>query len=313
MKKLVNYVLSTAIVFTSSLGYSQENEYEERGSIKIPSKEESQKIKRSDKVVNWRKVQAKKGYILSNDLYFMQHCTPTWSKHVKVFKQKNPNIENPHIIPIGAKFEVQECEKADAVAAVETVPTKSADPISEQSKKTDLDKGMNTVYIDLYGGLITEEKKEDTSFLLGAGVHGDLYKHLGYDLRILWSEIVATTKGEVRFKTEPDRLRYVLLYGMGNRIGIKNSDLDRINKGVDAYSYLGLGLEMRPTENHFVVLDVNHNLSSGSNFNVSATAQKRVGDDKWLGVFIEYQSTKSPADTNDADRRYLSGGLKYSF
>ena len=316
MKKTLSMMLSFSLFFSFS---AKAEEYEKRGSIKIPSKEENKKIKRGEVVKQWKKVEAVKGYILSHDIYYSQHCTPTWSKHVKVFKQQNPNIQNPNIIPIGAKFEVQECdpESSVEVASTPAPAVKEESPAavvpSKETKKSTNNQPMEIVYLDLYGGIISEEKQKDASALLGAGIHGDLATHVGYDLHLLYSSIVAVTEAEVRFKTTPDKMRYVLLYGMGNRIGIHNSDLDRVNKGVDSYSFLGLGLEMRPSDKHLVIFDVSQNIASGANPNFSATAQKKVGEDKWLGVFIEYNSTKSKADERSGDRRYLTGGLKFSF
>ena len=289
---------------------------ETRGSVDIPSESEAQNISRSKDIVEWRKVRVKAGYILSQDLYYQQNCSPTWDIHVKEFKKRNPHIKNPNKLSVGDLIEVQTC-KNEALAS-ETSPAKETSPVVESTKTEKANVyeefwPLDTIYLDIYGGLITEEKHKDTSFVGGIGAHGDLYQYLGYDVRVLASDIVALTKAEVRFKTTPDKQRFVLIYGLANRIGIGNDDLDRLETGVDSYSYLGLGVEIAKSINHRLVFDLTHNLASNTGINGAITVQKRIFEDKWLGVFIEYHSTKSSVDSRRDDRRYLTGGLKFSF
>ena len=101
--------------------------------------------------------------------------------------------------------------------------------------------------------------------------------------------------------------------GFGNRLGLQNKDLDRLNKGVDSFTYGGLGLEMHPHPRYRFGLDLTANFGKEITPNIGAYAQKRLGDDYWLGVYAEYNSSRSSVDDSKSDRRYLTGGIKFSF
>lgn len=314
MKKIISILLAGLMTNPALAGV------ENRGVVNIPSKEESKATQRSKDIVEWKKVRVKAGYILSQDLYYQQHCSPTWDIHVKEFKKRNPQIKNPNRISEGSLIEVQTCRSdSDSVIVQDKQNNKPKEEVAIQKEEIKTESfheknwPLDTIYLDVYAGLITEEKHRDTSFLGGVGAHGDLYDFLGYDVRVLASDIVALTKAEVRFKTKPDFQRYVLIYGLGNRIGLQNSDLDRLDTGVDSYSYLGLGVEIYRSEKSRFQFDLTHNIAQESGINGSVTAQKRIYGDNWLGVFIEYNSTKSTVDNRPGDRRYLGGGLKFSF
>lgn len=113
MKKILSVLLSFSML---SPAYAVE--VEERGGVKIPSKEEIKATKRYQEIQDWKTVKTKQGYILSNDLYYVQKCSPTWDIHVKEFKKENPHIKNPNVLSIGQIIKVQTCFKEEVVEVV---------------------------------------------------------------------------------------------------------------------------------------------------------------------------------------------------
>jgi hypothetical protein len=135
MKQILSVVLTLSLI---SPAYAEK--IEDRGAIKIPSKEEVKATKRFEEIVEWKKVRAKKGYILSNDLYYVQKCTPTWDVHVKEFKKENPHVKNPNVISIDEIITVQTCysEEVKEVAKEDPAPVKQVVEKKKENKKLEI-------------------------------------------------------------------------------------------------------------------------------------------------------------------------------
>lgn len=165
----------------------------------------------------------------------------------------------------------------------------------------------------MYAGFLTEnEKEEKIDSAYGLGVTGDLFKFLGYHIRGLGSAGAIFLQNEVIFKTAPGKTRGNLIFGFGNRLGLQNKDLDRLNKGVDSFTYAGVGVEMNPHSKYRFSFDLTTNIGTYRGLNFGVYAQKRFGADYWLGLYGEIQSSQSVVDEGE-DRRFFTGGLKLSF
>lgn len=289
---------------------------------------------KSDEIIAWEKFIAPKGFVLSKYLYENQNCLSIWRKQLPEFVKKNPEVLDPDVIEVGAEITLQRCKSLPVVAKEEPKENKEetfdsedgwnqtvfkaaedpSEPVCKDVKLDDKNKedDLPPPYVHVYAGFLTEnEKYERVDSAYGVGVTGDLFDFLGYHIRGLGSAGAIFLNNEVLFKTKPGESRAHLIFGFGNRIGLANRDLDRLNKGVDSYTYAGFGFEKnRPLYRYQMSLTTNINSSSSLNFGVSA--QKKFGKDYWFGMFGEYQSTRSIIDDGD-DRRYISSGLKFSF
>ena len=252
-------------------------------------------------------------------------CSQIWEKQLPAFQEKNPTVEDPDVIGQGTKIIVQACKSSENNDLATNVDDNNLDKTGFQSNKEEVqvqqakkqeqasDDNLPSPYVHLYGGFITENEKFDqVDPVYGVGVTGDLFKFLGYDLRVIGSAGAIFLQNEVIFKTAPGKVRGTLLFGFGNRIGLQNKDLDRLNKGVDSFTYTGLGVEMNPHSRYRFLADITTNLGTYQGLNFGASAQKRFGDDFWFGVYGEIQSSKSIID-NGAERKFYTGGLKLSF
>lgn len=285
---------------------------------------------RSSEIIRWDSITAQKGFILSNYLYNKMGCNKIWIKQLPEFQSKNPKVADPDVIEPGSVISVQVCRDnftADSSDVTEMAVQKNK--IKKQTKNgldvqknqvqpvavaVDEDSFATSPYLDIYTGFLGENSKEENiDAAYGLGVNGDLFSFLGYDMRLLGSSSVLLLNNEVRFKTQPGSTRGVLIVGMGNRIGLKNKDLDRLNKGADSYTYGGFGVEMKPGNKWKFVLDLTANFNQHFSPTVGVSAQKRLGQDYWLGLFTEFGSSRSAIDDNKEDRRYFTGGLKFSF
>lgn len=297
--------------------------------LTIPASIAQGEIIRSDEIIKWDYMTAPKGFILSNYLYHQQNCALIWEKQLPEFVLKNPHVEDPDVIAAGTRILVQTCKAGETLAQEnepnqqpaennggwtqsEVNPDKS-EPSSEKKIDTAGDHLIDPPYLHLYAGFLTEnEKEEKIDSAYGIGVTGDLFKFLGYHIRGLGSAGAIFLQNEVIFKTSPGKTRGHLIFGFGNRLGLQNRDLDRLNKGVDSFTYGGLGVEMNPHSKYRFGFDVTTNFGTYRGLNLGVSAQKRFGEDYWLGLYGEIQSSQSVIDSGD-DRRFFTGGLKLSF
>lgn len=133
MNKFLSMILVASMV---SPAYA--SEIEERGGVKIPSKAEIKATKRYQEIQDWKTVKTKQGYILSNDLYYVQKCSPTWDIHVKAFQKENPNVKNPNVLSIGQIIKVQTCfaeEKVVQEVVKEEAPVQKEEVKKEEKKE----------------------------------------------------------------------------------------------------------------------------------------------------------------------------------
>lgn len=293
----------------------------------MPAATANGEINRSSEIIAWEQLTAPKGFVLSNYLYNEQKCSLIWEKQLPEFQKKNPQVEDPDLIAEGVEITVQRCapreelniaQDSGELTAEDAKVSENEKNIKQNSKnikrqEEDLDWDGNPPYLNLYGGFITENESDKVDGAYGIGVSGDILKFLGYDLRALGGAGAIFLQNEVIFKTAPGNTRGQLIVGFGNRIGLENRDLDRLNKGVDSYTYAGIGVEMTPHPRYRVQFDLTGNFSKNISPNFGAAAQKKFGDDFWIGVFGEVQSSQSAADDGDKDRKYYTGGLKLSF
>ena len=291
--------------------------------IICPSVWAKEETVRSENIFSWEEIVAPKGYILSNDLYYQRLCSKVWSKQVPAFQKKNPHVQDPDVIIPGEKITVQICHEVNTAPPLEI--KKVEKPCCEDcqvcgDKKTkeapvmaeeDFTPQFNP-YINLYLGFISEHK-DDVATNFGFSVWGDVFKHVGYNIRLNFADTLITMQNEGRLKTAPGKVRGHLIYGLGNRLGLKNKPYDRLTKGVDSFSYLGLGLELNPRSNYKLQFDLTSNISEHFSLNAAASAMKKIGDDMWLGAYAEILSTRSAIDKSAEDRRYITGGIKFSF
>lgn len=287
-KRILTTILVTALVLPASLAHAN-----------------------SPEILRWEELVAPKGFILSLYLVNEMGCSQIWTKQLPAFQARNLKVEDPDVIAPGEHIIVQRC-KDKAVTVPVAAPAKKAEPQEEPIEQVG---DINGPYLELYGGFLTENEKEDrVDAAYGLGVTGDLMRFLGYNMRLLGSEGALFLNGEVRFKTAPGhKFRGHVIFGLADRIGLQNRDLDRLNKGVDSYTYGGFGLEVHPSNRYRFGLDLTTNFNQHLTPNVGVYAQKRLGDDYWLGLYGEYNSTRSAVDSNEKDRRYLTGGIKFSF
>jgi hypothetical protein len=307
-------------------------------SLSIPASL-AQPMSRSSQILRWNSLTVPPGFILSNYLANEMGCSQIWVKQLPEFQARNLHIIDPDVIEPGTVIAVQVCrdnfvaEVADPeppsvesgsqpaievqknqVKMVEGLEVQKNQVQSSVTPAVDEDSFATSPYLDIYVGFLGENGKEDNiDSSYGLGVNGDLFSFLGYDMRILGSPSVIFLNNEVRFKTSPGATRGVLIVGMGNRVGLKNKDLDRLNKGVDSYSYGGFGIEMKPGLKWRFGLDLTANFSRHFSPTIGVSAQKRLGEDYWLGLYSEFGSSRSTVDDNEEDRRYFTGGLKFSF
>ena len=244
-------------------------------------------------------------------------------KQLPEFVIKNPHVEDPDVIATGTRILVQTCKSMEAELAQKPIENKEGwtDSDSKPNVNNSSDKEIDTSddqlidppYLHVYAGFLTEnEKQEQIDSAYGLGVTGDLFKFLGYHIRGLGSAGAIFLQNEVIFKTAPGKTRGNLIFGFGNRLGLQNKDLDRLNKGVDSFTYAGLGVEMNPHSKYRFSFDLTTNIGTYRGLNLGVSAQKRLGSDYWLGLYGEIQSSKSVIDEGD-DRRFFTGGLKLSF
>ncbi len=168
MKKIMSVILTFSML---SPAYGVE--IEERGGVKIPSKEEIKATKRFQEIKEWKDVKAKKGYILSNDLYYVQKCSPTWDIHVKEFKKENPHIKDPNVLSIGQTFKVQTCFAQEVVEVVkEEAPVAPA--VVQEAKK---EEKQSDFFALVSGQLNKSNDGNDNSASKGAGVKLEVGKY----------------------------------------------------------------------------------------------------------------------------------------
>jgi hypothetical protein len=283
--------------------------------LTIPASIASGSVIRSPDILRWETYTAEKGFILSNYLYNEQGCSAIWEKQLPEFQKRNLHVEDPDVIEKGTVITVQLCQEKNQSIQLSNGNGQNPAPQNSGDEKISTEESINSPYIHLFGGFLTEnEKYEQIDGAYGIGVTGDLFRFLGYNIRLLGSQGVMFMQNEVRFKTSPDyKTRGHLILGMGNRLGLQNKDLDRLNKGVDSFNYVGFGLEMNPHSRYRFGLDLTGNLGAKFAPNFGAYAQKRLGEDYWLGVYAEFNSSRSSVDDNEEDRRFFTGGLKFSF
>lgn len=295
----------------------------------LPSPTAKSDIIRSDNIIRWEEFKVMKGFVLSNYLYDHRGCSRIWTKQVVEFQKKNPHIADPDVIGIGEVITMQLChenalaltpdnEILDPILPVakdvveeeipEVKPEVCTVPEEKPQKK---EWALNAPYVHLFLGFIKETGK-DVETAYGIGVEGDLMDFVGYNLRGIGSSGAIFLQNEVIFKTKPNKVRGQLLVGLGNRVGLDNKDLDRLNEGADSYIYSGLGLEMQPHDRFRWSMDLTTNLGSFDGVNLGVSAQKKFGADFWLGLYGEMQSTKGIEDKNST-RRFYTSGLKFSF
>lgn len=269
---------------------------------------------RTAEIKKWEELKAPKGFILSNSLFYERNCNQIWTKQVPLFHQRNPHVEDPDVIKPGQLITVQTCkdtpEEVPVVAAKVEV---KKEEVKESPKVEEKDfEPIFGPYVHIYGGFLSE-KKEEIDPMLGIAVTGDVFNFLGYNIRLNNSPGVITMHNEVRFKTKPAKSRAHLIFGLGNRVGLKNKDLNRLNKGVDSFSYVGVAGEFHPHPRYRLQVDVTTNMGSKIAPNLGVTAQKKFGEDFWFGLYADWYSTTSVVDDSKEDRRVLTGGIKLSF
>ena len=291
---------------------------------------------RSSKIIRWDAVTVKKGFVLSKYLANEMGCNQIWVKQLPAFQSQNPQVADPDVIEPGEVINVQVCQanyasndtqdedmNSEGIEVQKNQVNNKSDGLTVQKNQvapvganvTDEDSFASSPYLDVYLGFLGENAKdENIDSAYGIGVNGDLFSFLGYDMRLLGSSSVILLNNEVRFKTSPEHAsRGVLIVGMGNRVGLKNKDLDRLNKGLDSYTYGGFGIEMKPGLKWKFGLDLTANFNQHWSPTIGVSAQKRLGEDYWLGLYTEFGSSRATVDDNSADRRYFTGGLKFSF
>lgn len=297
-------------------------------SLAIPASMASNQS-RSSQILRWDAVTVKKGFILSKYLSNEMGCSKIWVKQLPEFQAQNPDVADPDVIEPGAVIRVQVCrdnfasnDSGDVDMSGIVVQKNQVEGIDVQKNQVvpvavevvDEDSFATSPYLDVYVGFLGENAKdENVDSAYGVGINGDLFSFLGYEMRLLGSSSVILLNNEVRFKTAPANTRGILILGMGNRIGLKNKDLDRLNKGLDSYTYGGFGVEMKPGNKWKFGLDLTANFNQHFSPTVGVSAQKRLGEDYWLGLFTEFGSSRATVDDNKEDRRYFTGGLKFSF
>lgn len=285
--------------------------------LSIPASIANGAVSRSSEIIRWETLEAEKGFILSTYLYNEQGCSMIWEKQLPEFQKRNPHVEDPDVISKGTKILVQLCQEKDklklAKNSSESQDGQNSIDSNENSSNSESLELETTPYLHLYGGFLTENERFDkVDSAYGIGISGDLLTFLGYNMRLLGSSGAMFLQSEARFKTQPARTRGHFIIGLGNRIGLQNKELDRMNKGVDSFTYAGFGLEMNPHHKFRFGLDLTSNVGRKFGANIGVSAQKRLGDDYWLGVFGEYGSSRSMVD-EESDRRFFTGGVKFSF
>lgn len=282
----------------------------------LPASVARSEVTRSVNIVKWEELTAPKGFILSNYLYHNQNCALIWERQLPAFQEKNPHVEDPDVIMPGTKIIVQSCKDSTVIAEEESseAPINSAEQLSTELAKEETIYKAGDPYIHLFAGFLTEnEKYEQIDSAYGIGVTGDLSNHIGYNIQLLGGKSVAFFQNEVMFKTMPAEYRWFLIVGLANRLGFQNKDLNRLNKGVDSFSYAGIGGEIHSNPKYKFNFDITTNLGVYKSVNLGVSAQKRFGQDLWFGMYGEAQSSQSSEDEKGHPRNYLSGGLKLSF
>lgn len=306
----------------------------------------------SSDIKDWDEVIVEKDFILSNSLQYHRFCNDVWGKQIEEFKKQNPHIKDVDKFNIGDRIKLQACsdfkfhqvkdqykeckpvpspikkkkpkkkpvvvkkEEPKKVEVVEkapepTPPVVAQEPIAE--KKDSEDEYPDYMLMGTLGFLAEQDEKVQPN--AGFRVRVNVHPRIGYNLRLDFASSVFMSYNEILIKTLPEKnKRYYLSYGLGNRSGIKqnNSNIN-LSDNSTGYSAVGVGIEYNMGKG-LVNVQVGSNLSNYLSPFISIMATKKLGDTPFtLGGYLDYRSTRSSTEETNEDRRWLGGGLIFTY
>lgn len=265
---------------------------------------------KTHKVFEWEEIVVAKDFILSKYLYNKNNCNEIWGKQVPDFIKVNPHIKNPDNIQIGQKIKVQKCIPKKVIKSSNVdlgIGTLKLNKKKIVKKKISI---LGESRSELMVGLLNEDKSE-----LGVGIdiYGKIDPTKGYRFFLIASPSVALYEFKAEFRTKPAKKRYFVSLGLGQRVGLNNSDADRLSTGADSYTTLGVGMIDQKSEKSYLRAEVGVNINSrflSPNIEISFFRKIRK---TWLGFFMKSTSTKSVVDEREEDRRLFFFGIKWLF
>lgn len=111
----------------------------------------------SDVIQKWDDQVAEKGYILSLDLLNNKKCSNIWTKQIKAFLKKNPQVMDANLILINQQIKVQDCK----IQIEEATPAQIQEVAPVQVVKAEEVIGEPNWFVGVFGGLSKLGGKSD--------------------------------------------------------------------------------------------------------------------------------------------------------
>lgn len=296
--------------------------------------------KREELIKDWEPLTVKKGFVLSNDLYYKRLCSKVWSKQIPAFKEKNPEVKNVDKFYPGDKILIQICEeqkksieepkkeevivekKEEIVAPicpainccnpcpqVEQKEVEEETPKIKKKEDYDLD-GM------IFAGLgFLTERYEDTLYSYTSfryGIKKEIYTRIGYKLTLDFTKDVIFGSNKLQVKTAENKNQFYFSFGMGNRLGLVKREEYKLSDNLNSFSTAGFGLLYNFRGVDFD-LELSSTLNANQHTNFSASGVKKMNDNYSLGGYFELTSTDPKVNDLQDQRLKITGGILILF